>query len=1342
MAAATLGAIHRTTVGLRDWAGKPNSNLRLRRTAAISLLFCLTLAIQPLFSQTIDGTVPVQSIPKAAGIDPTTNKIYVVTQGGSPNGTVTIIDGATHTTKSVSTEVFPVAMAVDSALHKIYVAALGNGTNSYLTIVNQNADSTGVPTSTTVFDFNGNGAHAVAVDPVSNLVFVANDSSNLSNGAANISVWSTSTDGYVSTIPVDGLQSFMAIDTAHSILYTSGVVLTAPGNTGITKIPEADKFQHNPQFSQVFVPEPGELVVDEGTNTIFVTALGEDPNSLSPLYQVYAINATTLAVNRIITLGSPGNSLKPMTLSLNPATHKVYVGWQAGITIIDGSNTNYSNTTITMSEPSALVVNSLTNRVFAITNSFTGPPASLSVIDGVSGLVISAMSITGTGVPSDLEVAALNPITNRLYLTSDESGQPNNVVDIDLSAESLSSIADNSSTSPNAITVNPATHKIYVASAGANIFGTVPDAVTVIDPNQNNLVKTITPPNAATPFAIAADPVTNTIYVVNKDSSNVTVIDGDTDTYEGTITDPAASDPLAVIVNPVNDKIYVANNGSGNVTIIDGGSKTILKTVPAGPVPFALAVNNFVTNTGQVFHKIYVVNNIASGGTVTEIDGDTDSVTNTIPAGGFPFAIAVNPVSNHVWVANDGTNNITMFDAETHQTVLIADPSATHPRFITVDPISDGLSVFGKVYVANQGTKNVTIISDAFGDPFVTMPVGNIPTGIGVNPNTNHVFVANYLDGTISVIDGSSNTVNTITDSLASLVLGLDLNAIAVDPSLNEVYVNGSANGTNPFHTNVTVTSINEEQNLPTPLQTIIGHLPDNETFGTPVYAQLGFDSTLQPTFDLSGNSSFNPFAPPIEETFFQVDSWQGRWFTASGVSKDLFSAMPPGLQPGYHTLYAFATDGREASSSTSGVITQFGFTSFTHSTGTFEGNITAYPFIAGSAPEVTSLMPTAGAIGTLVTVAGHGFGGTQGSSTVTFNGTDAGLAATWTETLITINVPSGATTGPVIVTVGGIASNRVLFTVKPTADLSLTKTASPEPVPSGQNITYTLMVTNNGPNDATGVTLVDTFPPAASASSYTASQGTCTGGVPSATCNLGTISAGSTATVTFTVSPPPGPGTITNNATVSASEFDPNPANNTASVTSTLLAPPVTVTVTTSPLGPSFTVDGVTYNSPQTLTWGQGSTHSIGTSTLQTNNVGTLFNFAGWSDGGAATHSVTAPASTTTYTATFNVAVPITNQVSETASGLLFNRVTHTFSGTLTITNNGAAISGPIQVLFQNLTSGVTLVNASGSYQGGPFITVLNGLAPGQSVQVPVQLLDPSLVAPHFTLAVYSGVL
>jgi hypothetical protein len=48
----------------------------------------------------------------------------------------------------------------------------------------------------------------------------------------------------------------------------------------------------------------------------------------------------------------------------------------------------------------------------------------------------------------------------------------------------------------------------------------------------------------------------------------------------------------------------------------------------------------------------------------------------------------------------------------------------------------------------------------------------------------------------------------------------------------------------------------------------------------------------------------------------------------------------------------------------------------------------------------------------------------------VTFNGISAGTATTWSATSITVNVPNTATTGNVVVTVGGTASNGVSFTV------------------------------------------------------------------------------------------------------------------------------------------------------------------------------------------------------------------------------------------------------------------------------------------------------------------------
>jgi RHS repeat-associated protein len=85
----------------------------------------------------------------------------------------------------------------------------------------------------------------------------------------------------------------------------------------------------------------------------------------------------------------------------------------------------------------------------------------------------------------------------------------------------------------------------------------------------------------------------------------------------------------------------------------------------------------------------------------------------------------------------------------------------------------------------------------------------------------------------------------------------------------------------------------------------------------------------------------------------------------------------------------------------------------------------------SATGPAITSLSPTSGAIGTSVTITGTNFGSPQGGSTVTFNGTSASVS-TWSLTSIVATVPSGATTGNVVVTVSGLASNGMSFTVTP----------------------------------------------------------------------------------------------------------------------------------------------------------------------------------------------------------------------------------------------------------------------------------------------------------------------
>jgi uncharacterized protein (TIGR03437 family) len=88
---------------------------------------------------------------------------------------------------------------------------------------------------------------------------------------------------------------------------------------------------------------------------------------------------------------------------------------------------------------------------------------------------------------------------------------------------------------------------------------------------------------------------------------------------------------------------------------------------------------------------------------------------------------------------------------------------------------------------------------------------------------------------------------------------------------------------------------------------------------------------------------------------------------------------------------------------------------------------------VTGFDPSVTSLSPNSGGINTAVTIAGSGFGSSQstsqGMSTVTFNGTSA-TPTSWSNTSIVVPVPTGTTTGSVVVTVGSVESNAVNFQV------------------------------------------------------------------------------------------------------------------------------------------------------------------------------------------------------------------------------------------------------------------------------------------------------------------------
>ena len=135
---------------------------------------------------------------------------------------------------------------------------------------------------------------------------------------------------------------------------------------------------------------------------------------------------------------------------------------------------------------------------------------------------------------------------------------------------------------------------------------------------------------------------------------------------------------------------------------------------------------------------------------------------------------------------------------------------------------------------------------------------------------------------------------------------------------------------------------------------------------------------------------------------------------------------------------------------------------------------------------------------------------------------------------------------------------------VEGSADLAITKSASPDPAQVGVPLIYTLMVSNNGPTGATGVTVVDTLPATVSFDSATASQGLCMEAAGTVTCDLGALADGASATIMITVIPNAA-GVLLNAAVVSANEGDPVSINNTGQVVTGIAGNPVVIPTASS---------------------------------------------------------------------------------------------------------------------------------------------------------------------------------
>lgn len=214
---------------------------------------------------------------------------------------------------------------------------------------------------------------------------------------------------------------------------------------------------------------------------------------------------------------------------------------------------------------------------------------------------------------------------------------------------------------------------------------------------------------------------------------------------------------------------------------------------------------------------------------------------------------------------------------------------------------------------------------------------------------------------------------------------------------------------------------------------------------------------------------------------------------------------------------------------------------------------------IDGTGVTVTDVLPS-----TLSLVSATA---SQGTVTPTGNNISASLgnlASGATATITIVATLSSAATGTLTNTAtvtstetDSVPSNNtstISSTITQQTDLSITKTDVGDPTSPGNNIDYTLTVTNNGPSNATGVVVTDSLPAGVTFVSGTGSQGTVTNNNGVITATVGNLASGASATITVRVQVQSGTtGTISNQATVTGNEPDPVPGNNTGSTTTTV---------------------------------------------------------------------------------------------------------------------------------------------------------------------------------------------
>ena len=193
----------------------------------------------------------------------------------------------------------------------------------------------------------------------------------------------------------------------------------------------------------------------------------------------------------------------------------------------------------------------------------------------------------------------------------------------------------------------------------------------------------------------------------------------------------------------MNDQLVVLNKDSDTVSYVDveTGDTTAVVETDFNPHEVALSPDGsraFVT--------------CSLGNALNVIDNETHEVTERFEHDRFefPHGLVVRESAGELWLVSTYSSQVFVFDVESLSLLETFPTYQDKSHMLALSPDES------RVYAANIGSDNVTVIDGDERRVLADPPVGEEPEGIGVDPDTGEVLVANQEDGMLSVLDPES----------------------------------------------------------------------------------------------------------------------------------------------------------------------------------------------------------------------------------------------------------------------------------------------------------------------------------------------------------------------------------------------------------------------------------------------------------------------------------------------------------------------------------------------------------------------------------------------------------